>query len=110
MSYKIKSRIWIENEDNVLLGEGRVSLLKAIEETGSLSKAAKSLNLSYKKAWRLMDSVNKSAKQPVTINSIGGKGGGGTILTDYGKSLITAFDTINKNCWNFLDNQLKQFL
>ena len=110
MSYKIKSRIWIENEDNVLLGEGRVRLLKAIEETGSLSKAAKSLNLSYKKAWRLMDSVNKSAKQPVTINSIGGKGGGGTILTDYGKSLITAFDTINKNCWNFLDNQLKQFL
>ena len=110
MSYKIKSRIWIENEGNVLLGEGRVSLLKAIEETGSLSKAAKSLNLSYKKAWRLMDSVNKSAKQPVTINSIGGKGGGGTILTDYGKSLITAFDTINKNCWNFLDNQLKQFL
>jgi molybdate transport system regulatory protein len=110
MSYKIKSRIWIENEGNVLLGEGRVSLLKAIEETGSLSKAAKSLNLSYKKAWRLMDSVNKSAKQPVTINSIGGKGGGGTTLTNYGKSLITAFDTINKNCWNFLDNQLKQFL
>ncbi len=57
-----------------------------------------------------MDSVNKSAKQPVTINSIGGKGGGGTTLTNYGKSLITAFDTINKNCWNFLDNQLKQFL
>jgi molybdate transport system regulatory protein len=110
MSYKIKSRIWIENEDNVLLGEGRVRLLKAIEETGSLSKASKSLNLSYKKAWRLMDSVNKSAKQPVTINSIGGKGGGGTTLTNYGKSLITAFDTINKNCWNFLDNQLKQFL
>ena len=110
MSYKIKSRIWIENEDNVLLGEGRVRLLKAIEETGSFSKAAKSLNLSYKKAWRLMDSVNKSAKQPVTINSIGGKGGGGTTLTNYGKSLITAFDTINKNCWNFLDNQLKQFL
>jgi len=43
MSYKIKSRIWIEFEDHVLLGEGRVKLLKAIEETGSLSKAAKSL-------------------------------------------------------------------
>ena len=55
-----------------------------------------------------MDSVNKSAKQPVTINSIGGKGGGGTTLTNYGKSLITAFDTINKNCWNFLDGQMKE--
>ena len=49
MKYKIKSRIWIEADDNILLGEGRVALLKAIEETGSLTKAAKSLKMSYKK-------------------------------------------------------------
>ncbi len=106
MNYKIKSRIWIESEDNVLLGEGRVHLLKAIDKMGSLSKAAKSLNISYKKAWQLLDSVNKAAKKPVTINSIGGKGGGGAELTDYGKSLVRAFDEINKNCWAFLDEQL----
>lgn len=106
MSYKIKSRIWIESENNVLLGEGRVQLLKAIDKTGSLSKAAKSLKLSYKKAWTLLDAVNKSAKQPVTINSIGGKGGGGAQLTEYGKSLINAFDEINRNCWRFLDEEL----
>ena len=41
MSYKIKSRVWIEYDNHVLLGEGRVQLLKAIDETGSLSKAAK---------------------------------------------------------------------
>ena len=108
MGYKIKSRIWIESENNMLLGEGRVHLLKAIQETGSLSKAAKSLNISYKKAWQLLDSVNKSAKKPVTINSIGGKGGGGAELTDYGKSLVVAFDDINKNCWQFLDKQLEK--
>ena len=108
MGYKIKSRIWIELEDNVLLGEGRVHLLKAIEKTGSLSKAAKSLKISYKKAWQLLDSVNKSAKKPVTINSIGGKGGGGAELTEYGKSLVIAFDDINRNCWAFLDVQLEK--
>lgn len=108
MGYKIKSRIWIESEDNVLLGEGRVHLLKAIQETGSLSKAAKSLNISYKKAWQLLDSVNKSAKKPVTINSIGGKGGGGAELTEFGKSLVEAFDEINKNTWIFLDKQLEK--
>ncbi|WP_298533662.1 winged helix-turn-helix domain-containing protein [uncultured Algibacter sp.] len=108
MSYKIKSRIWIESENNVLLGEGRVHLLKAIDETGSLSKAAKSLNISYKKAWQLLDSVNKSAKKPVTINSIGGKGGGGAELTEYGKSLVKVFDEINRNCWSFLDKQLEK--
>ncbi|MFD2726328.1 winged helix-turn-helix domain-containing protein [Hyunsoonleella rubra] len=109
MSYKIKSRIWIESDQNVLLGEGRVHLLKAIQETGSLSKAAKSLNISYKKAWQLLDSVNKAAKKPVTINSVGGKGGGGAELTNYGKSLITAFDEINKNCWAFLDKELANY-
>jgi len=108
MNYKIKSRIWIESNNKVLIGEGRVNLLRAIGETGSLSKAAKSLDLSYKKAWQLLDSVNKSAKKPVTINSIGGKGGGGAELTEYGKSLILIFDDINKNCWTFLDQQLEK--
>jgi len=108
MSYKIKSRIWIEFEDKVLLGEGRVKLLKAIEKTGSLSKAAKSLNISYKKAWDLIDSANKSAEGPLTITNTGGKDGGGTQLTHYGKSLILAFDSINKNCWAFLDDQLEK--
>ncbi len=107
MNYKIKSRIWIETGEKVLIGEGRVRLLKAIEETGSLSKAAKSINMSYKKAWNLIDSVNKSAKEQVTINSVGGKGGGGAEITPYGKSLIKAFDNINAKCWKYLEEQEK---
>ncbi len=108
MNYKIKSRIWIELDGKEFLGEGKVQLLKAIDETGSLSKAAKSLNISYKKAWHLMDAVNKTTKKPITINSIGGKGGGGTELTSYGKSLILVFDEMNKKCWDFLDVQLEK--
>lgn len=107
MDYKIKSRIWIEADGNILLGEGRVNLLRAINEEGSLSKAAKVLNMSYKKAWSLIDAVNKRAEKPVTESSIGGKGGGGAQLTDYGKSLIETFDAINENCWKFLDEQIK---
>ena len=106
MKYKIKSRIWIEADGNILLGEGRVSLLKAIEATGSLTKAAKSLGMSYKKAWSLIDAVNKRAEKPVTTTNIGGKGGGGATLTHYGKSLVNAFETINENCWEFLDKQI----
>ena len=108
MTYKIRSRIWIENKEHVLLGEGRVSLLKAIGDTGSLSKAAKSLNMSYKKAWNLLDSVNKAAAKPVVLTSVGGKNGGGAELTEYGKSLINAFDTINKGCWEYLDKELER--
>lgn len=107
MTYKIKSRVWIEIDDKVLLGEGRVRLLNAIEEHGSLSKAAKVLGMSYKKAWTLIDAVNKSAHEPVVISSIGGRDGGGAKLTPYGKSLIVAFEKINKNCWNYLNEQVK---
>ncbi len=107
-TYRIKSRIWIENENHVLLGQGRVHLLKAIIREGSLSKAAKAENMSYKKAWDLINSVNNAAKETVVTKTIGGKKGGGTIVTPYGKKLIEIFDTINKNCWDFLDGQLSQ--
>lgn len=108
MEYKIKSRIWIEADGNVLLGEGRVSLLKGIAETGSLSKAARSLGMSYKKAWSLINAVNSRAKKPVITASIGGKGGGGTELTSYGRSLVKTFETINENCWKFLDKEISK--
>ncbi len=108
MTYKIKSRIWIEVDNKVLIGEGRIRLLKEIEKKGSLSKAAKSLGISYKKAWTLIDSVNKSAKKEVLTTSIGGKNGGGAVLTDYGKKLIQIFDEIKKNCWEYLDNQVEK--
>lgn len=108
MNYKIKSRIWVELDGEEFLGEGKIQLLNAINETGSLSKAAKLMKISYKKAWHLLDAVNKSSKEPVIVISIGGKGGGGTELTAYGKSLIGVFEEINKNCWNFLDIQLEK--
>ncbi|HMC01962.1 MAG TPA: hypothetical protein VKN14_13075 [Flavobacteriaceae bacterium] len=108
MKYKIKSKIWIEAEGNILLGNGRVSLLNAIEATGSLSKAAKQLGMSYKKAWSLAQAMNNRAQKPVIEMSIGGKGGGGAKLTSYGKSLIKSFDLINDNCKKFLEKQLTQ--
>jgi molybdate transport system regulatory protein len=108
MEYKIKSRIWIEADGEILLGEGRVSLLKAIDDTGSLSQAARSLGMSYKKAWSLIDAVNSRAKSPVCNTTIGGKKGGGTQITAYGKTLIETYENINKNCWDFLDEQISQ--
>lgn len=105
MKYKIRSKIWIEVNDEVLLGEGRVSLLMEIEKTGSLSKAAKSIGMSYKKAWKLVDTMNKRADKIVIQSSVGGKGGGGAILTNYGKSIVTVFEDVKKKCWKFLDEQ-----
>ena len=107
MKYSIKSRIWIEVDGEILLGEGRVQLLKAIAKTGSLSKAAKSMGMSYKKAWSLIDAMNARAEKAVVDSAIGGKKGGGSTLTDYGHSLIEVFERINGKCWQFLDEQME---
>lgn len=110
MNHKIKSRVWVEYNDKIVMGEGRYQLLLAIEENGSLSKAAQNLGMSYKKAWNLMDSIKKNAENPVVKMQIGGQGGGGTVLTPYGRQLIDIYETINKNCWKYLDKQLEKLL
>lgn len=106
---KIKSKIWIETEEGIVISEGRIQLLKLIEATGSLNKAAKAMNISYQKAWKLLDASNKASKEPLVATQIGGNKGGGTILTPYGKSLIESFEKINIACWGFLDQQLEKY-
>ena len=106
MKHSIKSRIWIEADGQIILGEGRVRLLKAIDRKGSISAAAKSLGMSYKKAWSLVDAANTRAESPLVNSSTGGKGGGGATLTDYGRKLVNTFETINSNCWKFLDKEI----
>jgi molybdate transport system regulatory protein len=105
---KIKSKLWIETKDGILISEGRIQLLKQIEATGSLNKAAKAMSISYQKAWKLVDASNKASKTPLVETQIGGKKGGGTIVTPYGKSLIKFFESINASCWEFLDSELKK--
>ncbi len=105
---KIKSKIWIETDDGILISDGRVQLLKLIAETGSLNKAAKVMELSYQKAWKLVDASNKASKHPLIETQVGGTKGGGTVLTPYGQSLINAFEAINSSCWSFLDTEFKK--
>ena len=107
--FQIKSRIWVENSEGIFLGEGRIRLLKAIEQEGSLSKAAKSMKMSYKKAWNLIDAINKSAPEAIVHTSTGGSGGGGTQLTVYGKQKIEDFEAMKHRCWEFIEKQNAQF-
>lgn len=107
MSYSVKSKIWIEDDGKILIGEGRARLLTAVGETGSLSAAARKLGMSYKKAWRLMDMVNQTARKPVVITSVGGARGGGAELTEYGRTLIQQYNLIKQSCWDHLSSSEK---
>ncbi|MFV0237858.1 MAG: winged helix-turn-helix domain-containing protein [Flavobacteriales bacterium] len=108
MKFKVKSRIWIESEEGVFLGEGRIHLLRLVDELGSISKAAKELKMSYKKAWFLLDSMNKQAPMLILMKKTGGKNGGGAELTKYGKKIIHDFEQLNSSCWGFLEDEFQK--
>ena len=92
----IKGNFWIEKEGKSFLGRGRIELLKKIDKYGSISKAAKEMKMSYKAAWDAVDIINNLAKERVVEKISGGKGGGGTRLTEYGKKLIDMFENAQK--------------
>ena len=105
---EIKSRIWIEKDGVPFLGFGRIKLLKMIDAKMSINSAAKELKMSYRKAWNLINDMNVMTDEPVVETNIGGKDGGGTKLTEYGKQLIKDFETINSNCIDYLEKEFKK--
>ena len=101
--------MWLETESGILLGRGRLKLLMAINEYGSINKATKSIGMSYKKAWKLIDQLNENSPSPIVISSTGGKGGGGTFVTPFGLHIIDKFQIINQKCEEFLAVQSQLF-
>ena len=73
------------------VGPGKIALLEQIERCGSLSQAARNLNMSYRRAWQLLDSLNRCFIEPVARTSKGGRGGGGATLTLLGERLIHVY-------------------
>ena len=69
-------RLWIEGKKGTFLGHGRIVLLERIREYGSISRAAKSMEMSYHHAWDLVDSMNRQTTKPLVEKGTGGKGGG----------------------------------
>lgn len=105
MMYQVKYKIWIDADGDSFLGNGRFSLLKAVDELGSLSKASKKLEISYKKAWDMIESINDAGQEPLTTTSIGGSGGGGMTITAYGKKMLSQFERLHNDTRDFIDQQ-----
>lgn len=89
---QIFGRFWISKKGKTIAGKGRIELLKKIKETGSISKAAKLMAMSYKAAWDSVDIMNKLSDEPLVKRIKDGKQGGGTILTDKGNEFIDLYD------------------
>ena len=88
---KVQAHVRIDLADGRSIGPGKMALLEAIDRTGSLSGAGRSLGMSYRRAWLLLHSVNDSFADPAVSFSVGGKDGGGATLTDFGRQLLTSY-------------------
>lgn len=88
---QIKGRLWIESEGATYLSWGRIVLLERIGEYGSVSAAAKSMQMSFSHAWHLVEAMNNLAPQPLVEKQAGGRKGGGAWLTEAGKQTIAEF-------------------
>lgn len=86
--------VWMTVGNENLGGHGRVGLLRAIAEKGSITQAAKAIGMSYKAAWDAVDTMNNLAGEPLVERSSGGRGGGSTQLTARGHQLIERFSQI----------------
>ncbi|MBD9371085.1 winged helix-turn-helix domain-containing protein [Rhizobium sp. ARZ01] len=73
------------------LGRGKMMLLERIRETGSISAAGRSMDMSYRRAWLLVDAMNRMFSSPVVESQRGGKQGGGAAVTPFGEELLARF-------------------
>ena len=86
-----KFRLRISVGDVIAIGPGKVALLEAIAETGSITAAAKSLDMSYRRAWLLLDELNRALRTPAVDSAKGGQHGGGSAITQTGLELIALY-------------------
>jgi molybdate transport system regulatory protein len=79
------------------LGPGKVQLLELVGEKGSISAAARSMEMSYRRAWLLVDGLNQMFRTPVVATRGGGAGGGGAALTPFGAEVIAAYRAMEED-------------
>lgn len=94
-SLALEGELWLTVGGESLGGQGRVGLLRAIGERGSITQAAKVIGMSYKAAWDAVDTMNNVAGAPLVERSTGGRGGGSTRLTERGQQLVARFARID---------------
>ncbi len=91
------------------LGPGKADLLEAIGRTGSISAAGREMGMSYRRAWLLVDEVNKMFTRPVVMSSVGGAHGGGAQLSDFGRALVAAYRRIEARTMLAIREELAPF-
>lgn len=87
----IAIRLFLKLDADTRIGHGKIALLEAIGETGSISAAGRALGMTYRRAWELADHLNKAFGRPLVEGHTGGSGGGGASLTELGREVVARY-------------------
>jgi molybdate transport system regulatory protein len=90
-----KFNLWIEKDGQVVLSTWRVDLLKAVDETGSISSAAELMEVPYRRAWQRIHEMEERIGESLVITEVGGAKGGGAQLTDLAQDMLLRFETFS---------------
>jgi molybdate transport system regulatory protein len=93
----------------IAMGPGKADLLDAIAATGSISRSAKRLGMSYRRAWLLVDTMNRCFREPLVASATGGAGGGGAEVTAFGRRVLASFRAMGARVDRALDPELERF-
>lgn len=108
MKFSLKYKIWLEKNGKAF-GDGPLELLKRIERTGSLSKAAKEMRMSYSQAWNLLDTIEKRLGFKLVIKRAGGEYGGGSEITSEAKQLMRKYEDFRAKADELLKKLFEEY-
>jgi molybdate transport system regulatory protein len=109
MKQNLTATIKADFGNGLRLGAGKIRVLELVGETGSISAAARAMDMSYRKAWLLIHEMNLMFDAPVIATAAGGPGGGGAKLTDHGRKLIDAFQSLQREADVLVQTKLATF-
>ncbi len=109
MAHALTVRFRVDFGNRSSVGIGKIELLEGIERTGSLSQAAREMHMSYRRAWLLLEDLNTSFDHPVAHASVGGHGGGGVVLTEFGANLVASYRRLDSSLQPLAKSCLEDF-
>lgn len=105
-----KPQIRILFRKAIAMGPGKAALLEAIDRTGSISGAARDLEMSYRRAWLLVDTMNQCFKQPLVSTETGGQKGGGAHVTEFGQDVLRRYLAMEAKAAASIEGEMAQFV
>lgn len=109
MAKQAKPRLRILLGGAIAIGPGKADLLEAIERTGSISAAAREMEMSYRRAWTLVEVMNRAFRGPLVVTLTGGAGGGGAQVTALGADVLAHYRAMETKAAHAVASEMKAF-